>query len=80
MLLEAIIGEWSLRKQRRKERDTMEEHSKREEPLKEELLEGITGGTGGASGLWEYSRSYELPQLSKLWGKGADVWCAYPAA
>ena len=28
----------------------MQEQSKREEPLSEELLEGITGGTGGASG------------------------------
>ena len=28
----------------------MEEHNKREELLREELLEGITGGTGGASG------------------------------
>ena len=28
----------------------MQEHNKREEPLSEELLEGITGGTGGASG------------------------------
>jgi hypothetical protein len=51
MLLETIIGEWSLRrKPRRKENDAMQEHSKREESLSEELLEGITGGTGGASG------------------------------
>ena len=28
----------------------MQEHSKREEPLSEDLLEGMTGGTGGASG------------------------------
>ena len=28
----------------------MQEHNKREEPLEEELLEGISGGTGGASG------------------------------
>ena len=28
----------------------MQEHSKREESLSEELLEGISGGTGGASG------------------------------
>ena len=28
----------------------MQEQSKREEPLSEELLEGITGGTEGASG------------------------------
>jgi hypothetical protein len=51
MLLETIIGEWSLlRKQRRKEK-SMEEHTTREEPLSEELLDGITGAGGGASRL-----------------------------